>query len=552
MRLEARASFPQPEMRSAPRDKAWMTTITRRKLLAALAASAAPEVTPGFALAQGQNPPTAPTADAAKGPRFTYQEVVERAKRLAEQPFQESTWRLPPAFDKLDYDAWREIRFKPEQAMLGAGGDPFRLETFHLGFLYRRPVTINLIRDGIAAPIPYSTALFDYGRIKPDPSLPVNFGFAGFRLHYPLNDPHVNDEVISFLGASYFRFLGREQKYGLSARALCVEAGTENESFPFFREFWIETPGVRASRATIYGLIDGKAATGAFRFDLTPGQDSELEVQATLFPRQGGVKFGLAPLTSMFLAGENDHRVSPGFRAELHDSDGLLIRTGGDEWLWRPLANPTSARTTSFLDNDVKGFGLMQRDRTFESYQDLDLSYESRPSYFIEPMSPWGTGRVELIELATEDETNDNIVASWTPAEPPAPLTAYPYAYKITACLDQARLSPNGRVVNTFTAPAKALGSSEAAAVNSKRFLVDFAGGDLGYYVADPSEVEVVATTTNGQILRKSIAANAHIEGLRAMFDVSVKSGETADLRLYLRAGTRTLTETWTFPWTSR
>jgi periplasmic glucans biosynthesis protein len=551
MRPRALANFPKLKMRSAPRDKAWMTTITRRKLLAALASAAAPEVTPRFALAQGQNPPAVPTAEGAKGPRFTYQEVVERAKRLAEQPFQESTWRLPSAFDKLDYDAWREIRFKPEQAMLGSGGDPFRLETFHLGFLYRRPVTINLIRDGIAAPIPYSTALFDYGRIKPDESLPVNFGFAGFRLHYPLNDPHVNDEVISFLGASYFRFLGREQKYGLSARALCVEAGTENESFPFFREFWIETPAARASRATIYGLVDGKAATGAFRFDLTPGQDSELEVQATLFPRQAGVKFGLAPLTSMFLSGENDHRVSPGFRAELHDSDGLLMRTGADEWLWRPLANPTSARTTSFLDNDLKGFGLMQRDRTFESYQDLDLSYESRPSYFIEPTGPWGTGRVELIELATADETNDNIVASWTPAEPPAPLTPYPYAYKITACLDQARLSPNGRVVNTFTAPAKALGSSEAAAVNSKRFLVDFAGGDLGYYVADPSEVEVVATTTNGQILRKAIVANAHIDGLRAMFDVSVKSGETADLRLYLRAGTRTLTETWTFPWTS-
>ena len=529
-----------------------MTTINRRKLLAALAGIAAPEVAPRTALALGPNPPTVPTSEAAKGPRFSYQEVVERAKRLAEQPFQETTnWRLPPAFDKLDYDAWREIRFKPEQAMLASAGGPFRLETFHLGFLYRRPVTINLIRDGIAAPIPYSTTLFDYGRVKPEESLPVNFGFAGFRLHYPLNDPHVNDEVISFLGASYFRFLGREQKYGLSARALCVEAGTENESFPFFREFWIETPGVRASRATIYGLLDDRAATGAFRFVLTPGQDSELEVQATLFPRQAGVKFGLAPLTSMFLAGENDHRVSPGFRAELHDSDGLLMRTGADEWLWRPLANPGFTRTTSFLDTDVRGFGLMQRDRAFESYQDLDLSYESRPSYFVEPTGPWGPGRVELIELSTADETNDNVVASWTPAASPAPLAPYSYAYKITACLDEPRLSPNGRVVNTFIAPAKALGSSEATVVNSKRFLVDFAGGDLGYYVADPSEVEVVATTTNGQILRKAIAANPHIEGLRAMFDVSVRSGETADLRLYLRAGSRTLTETWTFPWTS-
>ena len=396
MRREAeRARTPGRETRR-PRDKAWMTRITRRKLLAALAATAGPQVSSSIAVAQAlKAPPANPAPEIAKGPRFAYQEVVERARRLADQPFQEATsWRLPAAFDKVDYDAWREIRFKPEQAMLVSGGGLFRLETFHLGFLYRRPVTINLIRDGIAAPIPYSTALFDYGRIKLDQTPPVNFGFAGFRLHYPLNDPHVNDEVISFLGASYFRFLGREQKYGLSARALCVEAGTENESFPFFREFWIETPGVKENRATIYGLIDGKAATGAFRFDLTPGQDSELEVQATLFPRQAGLKFGFAPLTSMFLAGENDHRVSPGFRAELHDSDGLLIRTATDEWLWRPLSNPTHARTTSFMDNDVKGFGLLQRDRTFESYQDLDLAYESRPSYFIEPIGSWGAGRV--------------------------------------------------------------------------------------------------------------------------------------------------------------
>jgi glucans biosynthesis protein len=108
----------------------------------------------------------------------------------------------------------QDIRFKPDHALLGAPGGLFRLETFHLGFLYRRPVTVNLIRDGIASPIPYSPTLFEYGRVKPGHSLPVNMGFGGFRLHYPLNDPHVNDEVISFLGASYFRFLGREQLIG--------------------------------------------------------------------------------------------------------------------------------------------------------------------------------------------------------------------------------------------------------------------------------------------------------------------------------------------------
>jgi glucans biosynthesis protein len=525
-----------------------MIEITRRKLIGALAAASAPQT--GLQLA-AMGTALAQAGGAQKPPRFGFNDVLGRAKELAGAPFEDPPPRLPEAFDKLDYDSWRDIRFQPERALLANGGGLFRLETFHLGFLYRRAVTVNLIRDGLASPIPYSPSLFDYGRVKPEKDPPINLGFAGFRLHYPLNDPHVNDEVISFLGASYFRFLGRDQKYGLSARALCVEAGTEKETFPFFREFWVETPAAGANRVTIYALLDGEAATGAFRFDLTPGQESALDVQATLYPRRAGVKFGLAPLTSMFLTGENDNRIRDNFRAELHDSDGLLMQTGAGEWLWRPLGNPTAARTTSFLDKDNKGFGLMQRDRAFESYQDLELGYEARPSYFVEPQGGWGEGRVELIELSTQDETNDNIVASWTPKTPPEPQKAFAYAYRVIACLDLPRLSPNGRVVNTFRAPPQALGSSEKVAVNSRRFLVDFAGGDMAYYVADPSQVEVVASATNGQVLRTSIAANSHIDGLRAMFDISVKAGQTADIRVFLRAGARTLTETWTYPWTS-
>jgi len=523
-----------------------MMQFTRRQILGAALSLAG---SPANSAVSPVVPPTEPPP--IEPPRFSFEAVIARARELAGAAFEDAPARLPEAFDRLDYDAWRDIRFKPDHALLNATGGLFRIETFHLGFLYRRPVTVNLIREGIASPIQYTPAMFDYGRVKPGADFPVNLGFAGFRLHYPLNDPHVNDEVISFLGASYFRFLGREQKYGLSARGLCVDAGGPNETFPFFREFWVETPAPGGNRATIFALLDGEAATGAFRFQLTPGQESELDVEATLFPRRSDAKFGLAPLTSMFLTGENDHRIRDVFRAELHDSDGLLMETGGGEWLWRPLGNPTSPRINCFVDKDPKGFGLMQRDRAFESYQDLELAYESRPSYFVEPKGNWGTGCVELIELSTEDETNDNIVASWNPATAPEPKKPFNYAYRITACLDGARFSPNGRVVNTFWAAARALGSSEPLAVNSRRFLVDFAGGDMAYYVSDPTEVEVVASATNGQILRTGIAANSHIDGLRAMFDVSVKAGATADLRLFLRVGSRTLTETWTYPWTA-
>lgn len=515
-----------------------MLDLSRRQFIGAIAA-AGTQIAP---------PVNAQVPD--RKPQFGFDNVLQRARDLAKAPFEDPAPLLPDPFNALSYDAWRDIRFKREQALFTNDGG-FRLETFHLGFLYRRAVTVNTIREGVAAPIPYSPSLFDYGRLKLERTPPVNTGFAGFRLHFPINQPHVHDEAISFLGASYFRFLGRDQKYGLSARALCVEAGTGKESFPFFREFWVETPSPGANHVTIYALLDGEASTGAYRFDLVVGQGSVVEVQSTLFPRRAGVKFGLAPLTSMYLTGENDRSALDGFRTELHDSDGLLLHTSVNEWLWRPLGNPPGVRVSSFIDSNTRGFGLLQRDRIFESYQDLDLAYEDRPSYFVEPISDWGAGRVELIELPTQDETNDNIVASWTPATPPDPAGPFAYAYRVTAGLEMPRLAPNGRVVNTFESSARALGSAEPNIPGARRFMVDFAGGDLAYHVGDPAQVEAVATTSAGRITRVNVSANPHIDGMRAFFDVSLKPGETADLRLFLRAGGRTLTETWTYPWTA-
>ena len=372
---------------------------------------------------------------------------MRRARDLATAPFDAAIPPLPDALNKLDFDAWRDIRFRPDKAFLAGNGSQFRLQLFHLGHLFKRPVTINIIRDGIPTPIPFTTSLFDYGHTKPEKPIPVNLGFAGFRLHYPVNSPKVFDEAIAFLGASYFRFLGRDQRYGMSARALAIDAGTDAEEFPFFREFWIDTPEPNANRATIYGLLDSQSTTGAYRFDLYPGVETAIEVSTTLFPRKADVKFGLAPLTSMFFLGENDHRFNEDFRPELHDSDGLLIHSGTGEWMWRPLRNPVKPEMSSFFDRDLKGFGLLQRDRDFDHYQDLDLSYELRPSYFVEPRDSWGEGHVDLVELPTPNETNDNIVASFAPRRvrpsPASPSASTPIV-SLRAPASRGR-SPNGR-----------------------------------------------------------------------------------------------------------
>ncbi|MGH6838433.1 MAG: glucan biosynthesis protein [Methylocella sp.] len=519
-----------------------MTDLNRRTLVKYLVFSGALPSTFRSALAQPGKPSQPP-------PKFDFDDVVRRARDLATAEFDTASPALPDALNKLDFDAWRDIRFRPDKAFLATNGSRFRLQLFHLGHLYRRPVTINTLRDGIPTPIPYAANLFDYGRTKIDKPLPVNLGFAGFRLHYPLNSPKVFDEVVAFLGASYFRFLGRGQRYGMSARALAVEAGTDKEEFPFFREFWIETSEPNVDQATIYALLDSPSATGAYRFELYPGVDAAIEISAALFPRKPSVKFGLAPLTSMFFVGEDDHRFNDDFRPELHDSDGLLIHSGTGEWIWRPLRNPAKPAVSAFLDRDLRGFGLLQRDRDFDHYQDLDLAYETRPSYFVEPRESWGEGRVELVELPTGHETNDNIVASFVPANTLEPRKPFNYAYRIVAGLDLTQLSPNGRTLNTFQTTTTALGSTEPPVPGSRRFIIDFTGGDLAYYAADPQLVEAVPSASQGKITRSFVVPNVHTKGIRAVIDVQLDPGQSSDLRAFLRTGTRALTETWTFPW---
>ncbi|MGH6862824.1 MAG: glucan biosynthesis protein, partial [Methylocella sp.] len=227
----------------------------------------------------------------------------------------------------------------------------------------------------------------------------------------------------------------------------------------------------------------------------------------------------------------------------------LLIHSATGEWIWRPLRNPATPAVSAFLDRDLRGFGLLQRDRDFDHYQDLDLAYEMRPSYFVEPRESWGEGRVELVELPTGHETDDNIVASFVPKEPPEPGKPFSYAYRIVAGLDLTRLSPNGRTLNTYQMAAAPLGLAEPPVPGSRRFIIDFTGGDLAYYAADPELVEVVPSASQGKISRSFVVPNAHIKGFRAVIDVQLDLGQAADLRAFLRTGTRALTETWTFPW---
>ena len=394
-----------------------------------------------------------------------------------------------------------------------------------------------MLRDGIPAPIPYAPNLFDYGRTKVEGNLPVNIGFAGFRLRFPVNAPHVWDEVVAFLGASYFRFLGRGQRYGLSARGLAIGAGPGlNEEFPFFREFWIDTPD--PDRRPDRHLCAARRRVGDRRLPLRPRARTWRPISrrasrcspARPFRRWGSRRCPRCSSSARTII------ASPTTSAA-----NCTIPTGSS--CTPAPANGSGARSrtrprplvSAFLDQNPRGFGLLQRDRNFSSYQDLELAYELRPSYWIEPHEGWGEGRVELLELPTSDETNDNIVAAWAPKNGLEAGKSLTYGYRITALTLDQSLTPAGRAVGTFRVAPRALGAAESPPPGATRFLIDFAGGDLSYYMSDPSMVETIATASNGRILRTFLTPNTHTRGFRAGVDVAVEPGQSTDLRVFLR-----------------
>ena len=534
-----------------------MTGLSRRSLLGVLSTATASLGLRLSAFAQGA--PTRPGADKPapeKAQTFGFEDVLKRARELSLKEHNGAFTPLPEELARLDFDKWREIRFRADKAPLGEKGGAFRLQLFHPGHLFQRAVTINLVQDGRAEPMANVARLFDYGPIKFTKPLPADLGVAGFRVHYPLNDLRRSDEFVSFLGASYFRWLGRDQKYGLSARGLSIGTGLldNKEEFPSFTEFWIETPVGEASTINISALMDSPSLTGAFKFTFEPGPESPVEVEVTLFPRKSVSRIGLAPLTSMYFLGENDRHLNDRnkydeFRAELHDSDGLLIHTNQGEWIWRPLHNPLVQEVHNFPVTNVRGYGLMQRDRFFANYQDIELNYEERPSYWIEPEDDWGEGRVELIELATKDETFDNIIVAFVPNEPADAKKPFNFTYRMRSLTDGLKLHSLGYTLNTFSAPAYALGAGENVAKNTRRLMIDFVGGDLAFHLGKPAAVEIVASVTNGKIFRQFLVPNPAIGGFRVMLDVEVHPTDVTNMTCKLRTGPKVLTETWAYSW---
>jgi glucans biosynthesis protein len=473
---------------------------------------------------------------------FDFGDVDREAAALARNPY-----RAPPppdpALAALSYDDYRRIRFRPEQALWRGTGSAFEAHFFPLGRGNSRALRLFEVADGRASPltVPATAFSFDNG---PPPANGVA-GAAGWRLSFPLNDGARRDELIVFLGASYFRALAAGLRYGVSARGVAIDTvGGRGEEFPNFTTFWLERPPPGAREAIFYALLDGPRVSGAYRFAVRPGNTTVVEVQARLYLRGPVAMLGIAPLTSMYLMGENQP-VADDYRPEVHDSDGLQIETGDGEWIWRPLVNPRQPFVTSFAGRTVRGFGLLQRDRAFGSYEDLEARYELRPSVWVEPVGDWGPGRVELLQFGTPDETHDNVAAYWVPQNAPSPGVPLELSWRLHWSGDALRGPPASRVLQT----RRGHGYRESKlAPGQLQFHLDFSPTDLtGSGGAEAVEV-VASANDNVRALRALAYPNEARGGWRVTIDLErIDPARPVELRAFLRHGARVLSETWAY-----
>lgn len=467
-----------------------------------------------------------------------YSLLLERARALsAAPPRPTGAVELPPSLRDIDYETYRGIRYKPERALWRGEPGRFEAQFFHMGYGYREPVAMFVVERQEARLFPFSSELFSYDGVPtPPPPDPALLQFTGVRLYAPINREDRHDEFIVFQGASYFRVVGRDQWYGLSARGLAIDTGEPTpEEFPRFSELYLERPGADARATWVMALLESRRATGAYAMRIEPGENTSVEVVARIFLREPVAVLGVAPLTSMFLFGEEQPARFGDFRPEVHDSDGLAMAAGNGEWLFRPLRNPAHTTVCSFRLDSPRGFGLLQRDREFASYQDLDAHYQARPSAWVEPLSDWGPGTLRLLEIATKLESDDNIAVVWVPASVPPSGLELRYRLHFGSKLPVA---PGlGRVRGT-----RHLDKGPDTA----RFFVDFA--DLPA-ISENAEPRLDVSVAGGRVTAQALVPNPFEHGFRAAIEVTREQANDIELRALLRNDTHVLTETWSYLW---
>jgi periplasmic glucans biosynthesis protein len=487
---------------------------------------------------------------------FSFDGLVRQAQAGAAQPYVAPDSLPQDVLDRIDYEAHGKIQFNTDYALFRDGPGAYPVTFFHLGRYFRTPVRMHVLDSRTpqtqAREIIYDPQYFIMPPDSPAHGLPRGAGFAGFRFQESrLGDqsrlPWQHNDWVAFLGASYFRAIGELYQYGLSARGVAVDVVLPDhpEEFPAFTRFYFEPPAGTGPEVTVYALLEGPSLTGAYRFRMRREKAVLMDIAAHLFLRRDIGRLGIAPMTSMFWFSETVKPTAIDWRPEVHDSDGLAIWTGGGERIWRPLNNPGAISVSAFADSTPRGFGLLQRDRQFDHYLD-GVAYQRRPSLWVEPQEGWSEGAVQLIELPTDDEIHDNIVAMWVPKEAAKAGGRFDLSYRLHWTDEEPYPTPLARCVATRLGRGGQPGQPRPRGVI--KFMVEFLGGPLTRlpYGVKPQAVLSAGSGTFSYVFTEAVPDGV-LGHWRAQFDFTPQGPGVTDMRLFLKNGGETLSETWLY-----
>jgi glucans biosynthesis protein len=509
--------------------------LERRDVLKAALGAVAAGVAPAATVAGGAQQPPAP----APSP-FSRDVVVEVAQALAAKPYGAPPTDLREPFASLTYEQFVGIKMKPGAAIWSGENRGFTIEPLHRGHIFTAAVDLYFVDNGAALRFGYDQARFDYGGLKVPEKLP-DLGYSGFRVLHSQSGA-AEAEVAIFQGASFYRAVARGQNLGVTARALSIRtADPHGEEFPAFRSFWIEKPAPGDNALVIHALVDSPSVAGAYRFTLRPGEATIIDTEATLFPRTSVDHYGLAGFAAASLYTPLDRRRADDLRPMVAAVNGLQMLTGKNEWLWRPVSNRENLQFSSFVDANPKGFGALVRNRDISAYQDDDQHWERRPSLWIEPLGDWSEGAINLLEIPSESENNENIVAYWRPKASLFGGAQMSFAYRQFWCWEPPARPP--LAMATDARSGRALGSK------LRRFIVVFSGDVL----SDPQKtahLSAALTTSPGSATNIRTFLNPLAKTCRVVFDVDPAGEAYCEMRLVLNSDETPISETWLYRWT--
>ncbi|MFI4996567.1 MAG: glucan biosynthesis protein [Hyphomicrobiales bacterium] len=535
------SSVTEPETETQPKPRRAQHGLTRRAALkASVGALAGPRLV-APAQAQQVDFPSLLRSVLGEGKSFDSNLVVELARQLARRPFMAPAADLPDNLRSLSFEQYQAIRMNRKDRAWEGENRGFVVEPLHRGFVYQNRVTIYVVEDGAVRRLAYDASRFDFGALQAPTQ--ADLDYSGFKIMYRDRGTEGSREIASFQGASFFRGLAKGQVPGVLARGLTLRpAEARGEEFPLFRAFWIERPGLLSDEIVAHALLDSDSVCGAYRFTIRPREETIIDVEGTIFARSTLDHVGYGGMAGMFLFGPASHRMDDDVRPAVHDANGLQLHTGSGQWIWRPLANPEALQISVFVDQNPKGFGLLQRDRDFSVYQDDDRAFERRPSLWVEPIGDWGQGAVQLLEIPSDNETNANILSYWRPTAQIAANTQASFAFRQF----WTSIAPDRPSQATVSMTRTGRGTTQ----NRRRFVVDFTSPKFTSQAAI-ADISAAASAAKGNVSAVRLLPHFERNVLRVSFELDPGGEALCELRLVLMESGKAASETWLYRWTS-